>query len=109
MLQEETMPRRLLTFSIVWFGQLISSLGSGLTGFGLSVWLFQTTGSAVQFALNSFFYVLPLGLVQLVAGVLVDRHDRRRVLILCDTGQALATLVVALLLYIDRLGVWHIY
>jgi MFS transporter, DHA3 family, macrolide efflux protein len=109
MSQQATAPRGLLTFSIVWFGQLISSLGSGLTGFGLSVWLFQTTGSVVQFALNSLFYVLPLGMIQLVAGALVDRWDRRRILILVDTGQALATLVVALLLFADRLAVWHIY
>jgi MFS transporter, DHA3 family, macrolide efflux protein len=96
-------------FVVIWFGQLISSFGSGLTSFGLGVYLYQATGSATLFALNSFFYVLPLGLVQLAAGALVDRWDRRRVLILSDAGQALLSLLIALLLAANQLAAWHIY
>jgi hypothetical protein len=99
----------MITFTIIWFGQLISTLGSGLSGFGLGVWIFQETGSATQFALTTFFYVMPFALVSSLAGTLVDRWDRRRVMIMSDTCQALVTLVIALLLYTDQLAVWHIY
>jgi MFS transporter, DHA3 family, macrolide efflux protein len=106
---QRTEPRGLLTFTIIWLGQLVSELGSGLTGFGLGVYLYQETGSAAQFALNSFFYVLPVGLMAVFSGALADRWSRRHMLILADTGQALAALVIALLLFADRLAVWHIY
>jgi MFS family permease len=69
--------RGLRTFAIIWFGQLISGIGSGLTGFGLGIWVFLETGSAVQFALTTFFYVLPIALIGPVAGALVDRWNRR--------------------------------
>ncbi len=39
-------------FSVIWFGQLVSTIGSGLTGFGLGVWIYQETGSTTLFALN---------------------------------------------------------
>jgi MFS transporter, DHA3 family, macrolide efflux protein len=102
-------PGGMTTFTIIWFGQLVSIFGSGLTGFGLGVWLFQENGSATQFALANFFYVMPFALVASLAGTLVDRWDRRWVMILADTGQALATLLIALLLYAGQLAVWHIY
>ncbi|MBV7337362.1 MFS transporter [Chloroflexi bacterium TSY] len=104
-----TPPRGMHTFAIIWFGQLVSSLGSGLTGFGLGVWVFQETGSAGQFALTTFFYVLPMALIGSVAGTLVDRWNRQWVLILANTGQALSTLIIALLLFTDQLAVYHIY
>src|SRR5258708_39701072 len=47
------------TFEAVWFGQLISYVGSGLTNFALGVWVFQRTGSVTQFALIAFFARLP--------------------------------------------------
>nr|ASV46969.1 MFS transporter [uncultured bacterium] len=97
------------TFLLVWLGQLVSSLGSGLTRFGLGVWVFEETGSATSFALILFFAVLPGILLLPVAGAYVDRWDRRRVMIATDAGAALGTLAVALLLFAGRLEMWHIY
>jgi DHA3 family macrolide efflux protein-like MFS transporter len=97
------------SFLLIWFGQLVSGLGSGLTGFGLGVYLYTTTGSTTQFALNSLFYVLPMGLVQLFTGALADRWNRRRMLILADSGQAVLALLLALLLTLGTLLPWHIY
>ena len=96
-------------FALVWFGQLVSLTGSGLTDFALSVWVFQRTGSTTQSALTFLFFAVPRILLSPLAGTLVDRWDRRRAMLLSDTGAALTTLAIALLLLADRLEVWHVY
>lgn len=96
-------------FKLINAGQFISMTGSGLTRFALGVWVYQLSGSATQFALVSLFSILPNILVGPFAGALVDRWNRRRLLILCDTGAALSTLLLALLIYTGRLELWHVY
>lgn len=96
-------------FLLIWFGQLISLTGSGLTGFGLGVWVYLNTGSVTQFALIALFTALPGIIFSPIAGALVDRWDRRIAMILSDAGAGLCTLSVAVLLLSDRLEVWHIY
>ncbi len=103
------MLRRVHAFLVVWFGQVVSTFGTGLTSFALAIWVYQRTGQATQYALILFFSIFPEILFAPVAGALVDRWDRRRALILSDTGAALATLTMALLLLTHRLEVWHIY
>ncbi|MEM7583695.1 MAG: MFS transporter [Acidobacteriota bacterium] len=95
-------------FYLIWFGQLVSQIGSGLTGFAMAVWVYQTTGSVTQFSLITLATTLPGVLLSPIAGVLVDRWDRRWVLLLSDTGAALCTLTIAVLLYNDALSLWSI-
>ena len=102
-------PRGMKTFLIIWTGQLISLIGSGLTSFALGVWIYQQTGQATPFALTALFSALPRILLAPVAGSLADRWNRRRMMILADTGDALVTLVAALLLASGQLVPWHIY
>jgi DHA3 family macrolide efflux protein-like MFS transporter len=97
------------TFEAVWFGQLISYVGSGLTNFALGVWVFQRTGSVTQFALIAFCAGLPGLLAAPFAGALVDRWDRRLVMLWCDLVAGIRTLVVALLLLGGALRTWHVY
>jgi penicillin amidase len=97
------------TFALIWFGQLVSLVGSGLTGFALGVWVYQRTGSVTQFTLIALCATLPRVVVSPLAGALVDRWDRRRAMILSDAGAGLSTLAVALLLWGGRLEPWHIY
>ncbi|NET37740.1 MAG: MFS transporter [Cyanothece sp. SIO1E1] len=97
------------TFILVWFGQVISLIGSGLTGFALGVWVYQTTGSVTQFSLIYLFTELPAILVAPVAGAIADRWDRRWVMILSDTGSGLSTVAIALLLWLGQLEIWQIY
>jgi MFS family permease len=101
--------REMRKFILVWAGQTVSVIGSGLTGFALGVWVYQRTGSATQFALISFFAMLPGIIAQPFAGALADRWNRRKMVVLCDTGAGICTLIIALLIYSDRLEVWHIY
>jgi predicted MFS family arabinose efflux permease len=101
--------RRVLTFLTIWLGQVVSLVGSGLTGFALGVWVFEQTGSATQFALIGLSAVLPRVILSPLAGAIVDRWDRRRVMILSDVGAGLSTLAIALLLWTVQLETWHIY
>lgn len=95
-------------FFVLWIGQTVSLFGSGLTGFALGVWIYQKTGSATGFGLILFFAVAPLTVLSPLLGVLIDRFDRRWVMIASDVGATANTLVLALLLWSDRLHLWHI-
>ncbi|MBS1721817.1 MAG: MFS transporter [Armatimonadetes bacterium] len=96
------------TFRIVWLGQIVSLLGSGLTNFGLGVWVFQTTGSATLFATIALFSILPSLLIAPFAGVFVDRWDRRLTMLGSDVLCGLAVLVGAYLVWTHQLVVWHV-
>jgi DHA3 family macrolide efflux protein-like MFS transporter len=97
------------TFLIIWLGQFISQTGGRLSGFALGVWVYQRTGSATLFALIATFSLLPGVLVAPIAGLVADRVDRRLVMIVGDSGAALCTLAVAVLLALGRLELWQIY
>lgn len=96
-------------FLIVWFGQTVSVIGSGLTGFALDIWIYQRTGSVTQFALAFLFSQLPPILISPFAGALVDRWNRRYCMILSDLGAGLSTVTIALLLFTGHLQIWHVY
>ena len=101
--------RGMRTFILVWTGQFVSLIGSGLTWFGLGVWVWQETGSVTQFALIAVSASVPATVFSPFAGALVDRWDRRRAMILSDTGAAAMTVIIAVLFYFNSLEVWHIY
>jgi DHA3 family macrolide efflux protein-like MFS transporter len=101
--------RKIKPFYILWLGQLISLFGSSLTQFAFGVYIFQTTGSATSFALTLLIGFAPGILIGPFAGTLVDRWNRRTVIILSDTGQAITTFVLWLLLLTDHIAIWHIY
>ena len=101
--------RGMKTFLVIWIGQLVSIIGSGLTGFALSVWMYEQTGQATPIALNALFFNLPRVILSPIAGSVADRYNRRMILILADCGSALSTLAVAIILLSGNLQVWHIY
>jgi MFS family permease len=103
-----TITKGMRTFFVIWSGQLVSTIGSGLTGFALGVWIYQETGSVTLFAMNMLAFAIPSLLVSPIAGVVVDRWNRRWVMILSDTGAGLATLVIAILYITGNLQVWNI-
>ncbi len=76
-------------FLLLFAGELISSIGSGLTSFGLGVYIFQKTGSAANMALVTLTGFLPTLLLSLPAGTLADRHDRRLLMMIGDGFSAL--------------------
>lgn len=96
-------------FYKLWTGQLISSLGSGLTSFGVGVWVYQRTGSVTQFAMISLFSTLPGVLALAVAGPLVDRFNRSKVIVISDLVAGGATIIIPVLLLAHQLTLPFIY
>lgn len=99
----------MLVFTLIWFGQFVSLLGSEISSFGLGIWVYQRTGSSTQFALISLFATLPGILISPLAGALVDRWSRRWAMIFSDSGAGFSTLVIALLFFANQLEIWQIY
>lgn len=104
-----TESRGMRTFFVVWSGQLVSLVGTNLTGFALAIFVYQQTGSATQLAGILLASQLPQVLFTPIAGALVDRWDRRWAMILSDAGAGIGTLAMALLLAFDSLQIWHLY
>ena len=96
-------------FLVIWAGQMISSIGSRLSIFAMGIWVLRTTGSTTQFALIYLAMDLPLILVAPFAGAMVDRWDRRRVMIVCDSLCAATTFALVALLASQHLAIWHLY
>lgn len=96
-------------FSVIWIGQLVSGLGSGLTGFALPVWIYQETGSAEAFGLLFFAATVPTVLMSPFAGALVDRWNRKLVLVASDGIAAALSLVIAALVFTGSFEVWHLF
>jgi MFS family permease len=96
-------------FFVLWLGQTISLLGSGLTSFALGVWIYAQTGQATPFALTVLFGALPRILLAPLGGSLADRRNRKTIMLLADTGNALVTAAAALIAFSGHLQIWNIY
>ena len=81
-------------FILLWAGELISSIGGGLTSFGLGVYIFQQTGSAANMALITLLGFLPTLLLSVPAGALADRYDRRLLMMIGDGCSALGIVFI---------------
>lgn len=96
-------------FLIVWIGQMVSSIGVGLTAFSLGVYAFEQTHTATSVSLITLFSFLPSILLRPVGGVLTDRYDRRAMMILGDLGSALGLLFILIVMLIGDIQLWQIY
>lgn len=90
-------------------GQLISVVGSGMTRFGLSIWILAETGDTTAYTTMIFFAVFPAGLGALFTGPFIDRWDRRKLFIGANLVASLAILVMAILFFTNSVTLWHLY
>ncbi|MFG3711962.1 amino acid adenylation domain-containing protein [Micromonospora sp. NPDC047730] len=102
-------PPSMRRFGLVATGQIVSGLGTALTTFAIPLWIYTETGSLARFALFAVLGLLPGLLVAPLAGALVDRTSRRRVLLLANAAAGGANAVLAGLVLVDRAEVWHFY
>ncbi len=98
-----------LSFFPIWAAQALSLVGSRLAQFALVWWLTSTTGSATVLATATMVAILPEVLIGPFAGALVDRWNRRLVMIAADGFVALVALWLAYLFWTGSIAVWHVY
>lgn len=96
-------------FIVIWIGQLASMLGSEMTNFAITIWAWQVTGQATPLSFILFFTQTPKVIIALFAGVLVDRLNRQKLMMVGDLLAGCSTIVILLLFLGDRLEIWHLY
>ncbi len=96
-------------FLILWSTQSISQLGSSITGFALTLWLYEKTGSSLSTAALTICSYVPYVLMSIFAGALTDRFDKKKTMLGCDVFAAICTIIVLILFRTDSLMVWHLY
>jgi DHA3 family macrolide efflux protein-like MFS transporter len=92
-----------------WSGQLISIFGSTVVYFVLLWWLTVETESTIALAIGSISYFVPMILVSLIAGVVADRYDRKKVILIVDSLQAFSTFIMILFFAYDIMEYWYLY
>jgi len=93
----------------VWLGQLVSVAGSGMTRFGLTLWVYEQTGSATALAVVAIFSFAPAIFLSPIAGVIVDRVSRKKVMIASDFAAGLSTMAILILYSTGLLEIWHLW
>lgn len=102
-------PSGMFGFTIVWLGQIISVLASAMSQFGLTIFVFEQTGSATALGLMQVFFMTPFLLISPIAGVMVDRHNRKMMMMVSDLAAGLATIMILVLQSLGILQFWHLY
>ncbi len=100
---------RLRDFYILWSTQSLSQLGSAMTSFALTLWMFEKTGSALSTATLSICTYAPYVIMSIFAGALTDKFDKKKTMLICDLMAALTTVLVFVLYKTYLLTMWHLY
>lgn len=95
-------------FILLWAGQLISSIGGGLSSFGLGVYIFEQTGSAASMALVTLVAFFPTLILGVPAGILADRYDRRLLMMVGDGCSALGIAYILICISVGDVGLYQI-
>jgi DHA3 family macrolide efflux protein-like MFS transporter len=102
-------PTGMFGFTIVWLGQIVSVLASAMSQFGLTIWMYDQTKSALAMGWMQVFFITPFLLISPIAGVMVDRHNRKMMMMVSDLAAGVATLVILALMYFGVMEYWHLY
>jgi DHA3 family macrolide efflux protein-like MFS transporter len=102
-------PISLRTFLIIWAGQFASILGSQMTSFAVTIWAWELTERATPLSLIIFFTRVPTVIAATFAGILVDRWNRKWLMLAGDAIAGLSTIVILLLWWTQSLEIWHLY
>ena len=100
---------QLKDFLILWSTQSMSQLGSSITAFALTLWLYEKTGSSLSTAALTICSYAPYVMMSIFAGALTDRFDKKKTMLSCDVLAVTCTIAVYLLYRAEHLMVWHLY
>ena len=109
--QPQAKPRLsgMIGFTVVWIGQIVSVLASGMTSFAMTIYMYQQTHSATAMGFVQVAYITPFLIMSPVAGVMVDRYNRKLMMMVSDIASGIATLSLFILYATGHLQYWHIY
>ena len=102
-------PTGMLGFTLVWAGQIVSVLASSMTQFALTIWAYQETGSATALGIVNTSFIIPFLLLSPLAGVMVDRYNRKLMMMVSDLTAVLATVGILVMHATGNLQIWHLY
>ncbi len=103
-------PRDLYSrFLLIWFGQFISIIGTGLTIFSLGIYVYQQTNTASSYVFILICAFVPPLLLKPYGGILADRYDRRLMMIIGDLGATLGLIFIFYMMLNGNIELWHIY
>ncbi|HMD82526.1 MAG TPA: MFS transporter, partial [Anaerolineales bacterium] len=102
-------PSGMFGFTVVWIGQIVSVLASTMSQFALTIFMFQETGSATALGLMQVFFITPFLIISPIAGVMIDRYNRKMMMMVSDLGAGLATIAILALQAFGLLEYWHLY
>lgn len=109
MADPKSRPTGLAAFTVVWIGQLVSVLATNMTQFALTIWVYRETSSVTALALQGTFFMAPFLIISPLAGALVDRHNRKLMMMISDLGAGAATIFLLGMQAAGLLQVWHLY
>lgn len=96
-------------FLILWSTQSISQLGSSITAFALTLWLYEKTGSSLSTAALTICNYAPYVLMSIFAGALTDRFNKKKTMLGCDMFAVTCTIIILVLFHTNHLMVWYLY
>jgi MFS family permease len=96
------------SFKLIWLGQLVSLLGSSLTTFALSVWVYQETGSVTDYTIVQLCGLLPPIILSALAGGMRDRFTWRQLMIVADAGGLMGVIALVGLASLGFLRLWQL-
>ncbi|MBD2355238.1 MFS transporter [Tolypothrix sp. FACHB-123] len=96
-------------FLTIWVGQLVSTIGSSMSRFAIAIWAWEITGKATTLTLVGFFSLLPGIAIAAISGVIIDRFNRKLLMMIGDTVAVLMTITMILLYLTNHLEIWHLY
>lgn len=96
-------------FLLLWGSQTVSSLGTAMTSYALTVWVYSTQGTASSLSLLTLCTFLPTILFRFIAGTLADRWNKKRIMLVSDAFAACGTLLILVLYSLGWLRIWQLY
>ena len=109
MIKENNQEKSMRSFYILWVGQFLSIFASRMTWFAITLWAWELTGSATALVLVGVAYSLPGAIFSPFAGALIDRWNRKLIIMLSDFSAAVSTFILLILFATDSIEIWHLY
>ena len=96
-------------FLLIWFGQMLSATATSITTFALYIWIIKQTSGGSAVGVMEFFFFSATLLVAPIAGIMVDRYNRRATMLVYDVASLAITVLILFLYFFERLEIWHLY